>query len=569
MSGLPGLGRHSFEGAKLVIWDLDGTIWHGVLAEGDVTPIGRALEVVRALRAAGVVQSICSHNDFETAQRELTLLGIWGAFVFPRIGYRPKPEMVKEIIACAQFRVEQVLVIDDEPRMVAEAIETCGVIGAASEEAVTWTLPLPVADPESRLSHYRVLERRAASLQPNDVLSGDGFLRRSHITVELRSAADLADRVLDLAARAFQLNYTRQPVTAAEVAEFAARPEFELRVVSVRDRFGDYGIAGFYVLDTTRRLLVHFVFSCRVLGMGIDAYVWQRLGRPELAHTGEEAPSMAALGRRVDWVTEGAHGYRGPIPQVDVLIKGGCEVEATASYIQPELGAATLETIAAIDRVQRFGHSSLDTLMSLTAGFGPQLDQVPWLRGSETALASSKWRVVILSLWVDYACVRYRHGQLGFFIPSMEHLDGGAGEARWTHWWGPQQDGRLQFLADYRQHDAVTADEMYDLLGGLRRAIPATTSLIVMNSAEVVTPYRHSSGQYQHDRNRLLNEAVDAACDEHDVELLDVRRFVQQASDLDEDEYPFHFSRQVHSAMAGSLIQTLKAKGVDGYVGAT
>lgn len=38
--------------------------------------------------------------------------------------------------------------------------------------------------------------------------------------------------------------------------------------IMVRDNFGDYGIVGFYTLKENN--LIHFVFSCRILGMGIE-----------------------------------------------------------------------------------------------------------------------------------------------------------------------------------------------------------------------------------------------------------------------------------------------------------
>ena len=44
--------------------------------------------------------------------------------------------------------------------------------------------------------------------------------------------------------------------------------------VSVKDRFGDYGIVGMYVMKEGE--LIHFLFSCRTIGMGIEQYVYAK-----------------------------------------------------------------------------------------------------------------------------------------------------------------------------------------------------------------------------------------------------------------------------------------------------
>ena len=53
---------------KVVIWDLDDTLWRGTLAEGDAVELfeNRA-EMVRTLNNRGIVSAICSKNDYQTA----------------------------------------------------------------------------------------------------------------------------------------------------------------------------------------------------------------------------------------------------------------------------------------------------------------------------------------------------------------------------------------------------------------------------------------------------------------------------------------------------------------------
>ena len=70
---------------KLIIWDLDDTLWSGTLAEGDdVILLEHRVHAIKALNKHGVVNAICSKNDFNIAKKQLEKFGWWQYFVFPR-----------------------------------------------------------------------------------------------------------------------------------------------------------------------------------------------------------------------------------------------------------------------------------------------------------------------------------------------------------------------------------------------------------------------------------------------------------------------------------------------------
>ena len=52
-----------FSGFKLIIWDLDETLWEGILSEGTARLSRRNIDLISNIVSSGVMYSICSQND--------------------------------------------------------------------------------------------------------------------------------------------------------------------------------------------------------------------------------------------------------------------------------------------------------------------------------------------------------------------------------------------------------------------------------------------------------------------------------------------------------------------------
>lgn len=328
---------------KLVVWDLDDTFWQGTLGEGAVTTVGRNVEIVRALARRGIVSAICSKNDFDAAKSKLAEIGIWDHFVFPRIAFAPKGQAVADVIEAAALRAQNVLFLDDNAANLEEVrFFNPGIMAAHPAEALGGLLDHPhlagEPDPElTRLAQYRLLERkheeRAAS-----PLSNEDFLRASRIrvTIGYDVEADF-ERVVELINRANQLNYTKRRLETAEsVARFRKRlRNFSTHAgtVCAADAYGDYGLIGFFLVNRRAHetRLVHFVFSCRTMNMGIEQYVYDLLGRPGI----EIVPPVAygpASHAKIDWIAEAETGEERKAQGAKLLLLGGCDLLQLAAY---------------------------------------------------------------------------------------------------------------------------------------------------------------------------------------------------------------------------------------------
>ena len=90
------------------------------------------------------------------------------------------------------------------------------------------------------------------------------------------------DRVAELVARTNQLNYTKRRDSKSDLEKLINDDRYKCALIYVRDKFGDYGAVGFYCLDTAENRLHHFLFSCRVLGMGIGQFIYAKLNEHKM-----------------------------------------------------------------------------------------------------------------------------------------------------------------------------------------------------------------------------------------------------------------------------------------------
>lgn len=270
---------------KLVVWDLDDTLWQGTLSESTAqSPLqihSDRVQVIRDLWRQGVVHSICSKNDYAAAKEKLQALGLWDLFVFPKISWSPKGEQVALLLRQMRLRPQNTLFVDDNPTNLAEVqFYNSGiqVLNALSEEAGAVLANLRSATAhvrKSRLEQYRLLERKVKAEEV--AASNLEFLKSSETEVFIeRRLANLKykSRILELVNRSNQLNYFKSRYASMETLteEIVDTGNKETFTVFVKDRFGEYGLVGFICVDLKAGVEV-FTFSCRILHMGVERYV--------------------------------------------------------------------------------------------------------------------------------------------------------------------------------------------------------------------------------------------------------------------------------------------------------
>lgn len=341
------------EGVRLVIWDLDETFWQGTLSEGDIQPLLHTMHIVRELNNRGIVNAICSKNDFEHAKGKLQELGLWDDFVFPRISWQAKGPQIKDIIEKIQLRPESVLFVDDnktnlnEVKHFVPGIQVCEP--AFLDKLLEDTRFRGKADPaRKRLQNYKILEAKHAD---RDELGGsnEAFLRESNVRISFHTDVSKEfSRIHELVNRTNQLNFTKNRwpediEEARKVFEDFVDSEFftDFGYIKVSDNYGNYGICGFYFIRMNE--LHHFLFSCRILNMGVEQFVWNHLKKPKVHVNGNVASSLENP-ETVDWIkivddadavtseTENSVGS-----SIRVCLRGACDLTMTSYFLRTKL----------------------------------------------------------------------------------------------------------------------------------------------------------------------------------------------------------------------------------------
>ena len=302
------------EAIRLVIWDLDETFWHGTVTEGGLVWRDDAARALKELAARGIVSAICSKNDAVQIKGILAERGVAGYFVFNSISWEVKGPRLAAVIQAVQLRPETVLFIDDNVANRAEALQCVPGIQVAPHTIIPFLLDdarcAGKPDPElTRLAHYKLLEQRQAGAS---AAGGDNtaFLRASGIVVSIEHDLDAhLDRAIELINRTNQLNFTKRRLpedpdaARAELRALLSEHNIQAGLLRVRDKYGDHGFCGIYVLRNQRaagRILLHFAFSCRILGMGVEIWLYRWLKRPALRVEGPVLTDIVGDTRDVD-----------------------------------------------------------------------------------------------------------------------------------------------------------------------------------------------------------------------------------------------------------------------------
>lgn len=259
---------------KCLAWDLDGTLWKGVLAEDGVEGLSLrddAVALLHALDARGVVNSICSKNDPAPVQAALARFGIADLFVFPQVGWGAKSGALRRLAHELNVGLDALALVDDasweraEVNQNAPAVRTFAAAAIGTLAAEPCFNPPASAESATRRARYQEEAARRGAEAASGV-DHMAFLKASHIRLALGPVeGETAVRCRELVQRTNQLTLAARRYDEAAFASLLASASCSS--VQCTDDYGDYGTVGFAAVaraDDGAAELREFVMSCRV-----------------------------------------------------------------------------------------------------------------------------------------------------------------------------------------------------------------------------------------------------------------------------------------------------------------
>ncbi|RDI53343.1 HAD-IIIC family phosphatase [Nocardia mexicana] len=299
---------------KCVVWDLDDTVWPGVVLESDGgAPKPEALHAIRTLDERGILHAVASRGEPSAATAHLRRHGIEEMFSAVEIGWGPKSDAIGRIADSLNIGPEAMAFVDNDPVELAEVATAHPTVRCYPADRIAELAGLPEFTPGTatsearhRRSYYRA--ERARRADEGEFGGSDAeFLASLGLVMTVRTASeeDLA-RAHELTVRTHQLNTTGVTFDIDELRELCASPRHEVLVASLHDRFGGYGTIGLAVSEIrgTDSVLLLLLMSCRVMSRGVGtALIREIVRRARAAGRRPAAEFVATPVNRVMLVT--------------------------------------------------------------------------------------------------------------------------------------------------------------------------------------------------------------------------------------------------------------------------
>lgn len=260
---------------KCLVWDLDNTLWHGILAEDGPETLqlrSEAVELIKTLDARGILHSVASKNDYETVRPVLDRFGLSEYFIYPQINWFPKSENIRQIAKDINIGLNTLAFVDDSSYERGEVADKLPMVRVYADtelrrlaEEPCFSPPVSFESAKRRFSYLAEMERRKSEHGYHG--SPGGFLRDCDIrlTCGPLSTDTLRRRCWELVQRTNQLTLAARRYTEDAFSQLLADTA-EAYAIHCKDRFGDYGIVGFVAVEQsgTKAFVREFVMSCRV-----------------------------------------------------------------------------------------------------------------------------------------------------------------------------------------------------------------------------------------------------------------------------------------------------------------
>ena len=291
---------------KVLVLDLDNTLWGGLAGEAEHTPVllsedhsGLAYKnlqrVLKIMQSQGVLLTIASKNNeadaMEILEHHPHMVLRPEDFAAQRINWEPKPDNIRKIAEELNLGTDSFVFFDDseaEREMVRQMLPEVEVpeFPARAEDLAPamvkiyetyFAAAVITGEDREKTAQYRAnagrkqMEDRAGSFEE--------YVKKLEICLLPVDPKEHLDRLTQLLNKTNQFNLTTRRYTGEQMRQITENTNKRVFLYQVTDVFGDNGIVAAAIVDTAGELpeITDFVMSCRVMGRNIENAVIDRI----------------------------------------------------------------------------------------------------------------------------------------------------------------------------------------------------------------------------------------------------------------------------------------------------
>ena len=284
---------------KLLILDLDDTLWGGIVGEvgwknlriGGHDHLGEAFRdfqiQIKSLKNQGIILALASKNDEVTAIKAINnhpeMILSMEDFVAHRINWEDKAKNIIDIVNELNLGLQSVVFLDDSPFERARVQE-------ALPEVLVPELPKDPTDYNTFLSKLRCFDKTHVTDEDKSrsnlykseskriklkqqLKSLSDWIKTLNLTIVIEDIKnENTPRAVQLFNKTNQMNLSTRRLSEQEFNHWVKVDSNNLWTIRAADKFGDYGIIGILSISTKNNIatLVDFILSCRVVGRYIE-----------------------------------------------------------------------------------------------------------------------------------------------------------------------------------------------------------------------------------------------------------------------------------------------------------
>lgn len=291
------------DAVKLVVVDLDDTLWRGVA--GELPDVGPELveafgwpfgfvEALRFLKKRGIILAVISKNSEERI-REIFPKIMHGRiglddFVSLKIRFADKAEGMAEVLSEVNLLPGNVVFVDDNPVERAAMKAAFPAIRVLGPNHLHWRRIL-LWSPETQVPEITAESGRRSEMVQRQIARDGSRATQTRaeflLGLNLRLTPMLIDadghprfgRALELLNKTNQFNTTGRKWERAELSQLLSKGG-RLHAFEAEDRFSNYGLIAVGITQDAE--IIQFVMSCRVAGLDVDLaallHICRRIG---------------------------------------------------------------------------------------------------------------------------------------------------------------------------------------------------------------------------------------------------------------------------------------------------